>query len=659
MKPKFYLTTPLYYVNDVPHIGHAYTTVAADVFARYKKMSGFDVFFLTGTDEHGQKIANSAVEHKYTPQEYVDMVVERFKDAWAQLGISYSDFIRTTDDRHVKVVQKVFEKLLAGGDIYPGEYEGWYCTPCETFWTDFQVERSGKGPSACPDCGRPVQKLKEKTFFFKLSKYQDKLLKHIESNPEFIQPEPRKNEVLSFIKQGLKDLSVTRTTFTWGVPVPNNPGHVVYVWFDALINYISAIGYTYDEKKFEKLWPADVHLMGKEIVRFHAVIWPIMLMALGLPLPKKVFGHGWWTVEGDKMSKSKGNVVDPLEIMERFGTDSFRFTLAILTVQGRDISISEKRITGYRNFINKIWNASKFVLNGIGEEKIDPSKINSLKLSPADLWIRTKLNRLIKDVYSNIESYKFNDAAQNLYQFIWHEFCDWYIEFSKRPLYSGSPEEKRSSLTTLVYVLDKLLKLMHPFTPFVTEEIWSKIPKADGEPESIMMSKYPTDDGFKDEEAYSKIEFLKEIIASIRNIRTENLLPPHKKIKVYFNSGDSEKISSLKDSENFIKDLAFSDGLYFEEAAPRLSAKSIAQGMEILVPIEGLIDIESEKTRLAKEIAKTEEDVRFFEKRLSNEGYLKKASEDLIEKDRENLEEFKEKLQKLNESQRKLKELAS
>jgi methionyl-tRNA synthetase len=288
MKERFYLTTPLYYVNDIPHIGHAYTTIAADVLARYKRAHGFDVHFLTGTDEHGQKVWKAAEQKYLSPQEYVDDIVGRFKGAWDKLDISYDDFIRTTDKRHTTTVQKIFSRLLKQGDIYKGEYEGWYCVPCETYWGMSDLVEDMEGRKLCPDCGRPADLLREETYYFKQSKYQEQLKQHIAANPDFIKPESRRNEIIQFIDQGLRDLSVTRTAFPWGIIVPEDPKHVVYVWFDALINYVSALGYLgSDDRMFQKYWPADVHQMGKEIVRFHAVTWPCLLMALGLPCRRK------------------------------------------------------------------------------------------------------------------------------------------------------------------------------------------------------------------------------------------------------------------------------------------------------------------------------------------------------------------------------------
>lgn len=323
-KPTYYITTPIYYPSDNLHIGHSYTTVAADAEARYRRLKGYDVMFLTGTDEHGLKIQRKAEAKGVTPQQYVDEIVAGIKELWKIMNISNDRFIRTTDDYHVAAVQKIFKQLYDQGDIYKSSYEGWYCTPCESFWTETQL-KDGK----CPDCGRPVEKAEEESYFFRLSKYQDRLIEYIESHPDFIQPVSRKNEMLNnFLRPGLEDLCVSRTTFDWGIPVTFDDKHVVYVWVDALSNYITAMGYgSDDEADYKKYWPAQVHLVGKEIVRFHTIIWPAILMALDLPLPEQVYGHGWLLIDGGKMSKSVGNVVDPVKLVEMYGADAIRYFL--------------------------------------------------------------------------------------------------------------------------------------------------------------------------------------------------------------------------------------------------------------------------------------------------------------------------------------------
>ncbi|MCL6446195.1 MAG: methionine--tRNA ligase, partial [Alicyclobacillus sp.] len=349
-KPTFYLTTPIYYPNDKLHIGHAYTTVAADAVARYKRLRGYDVMYLTGTDEHGQKIQLRAERAGLKPKEFLDDIIAWIQDLWTRLDISYDDFIRTTEPRHTKVVEALFERLIDQDDIYLGDYEGWYCTPCESFWTERELV-DGK----CPDCGREVQYVKEQSYFFRMSKYVDRLLAYYEEHPDFIQPESRKNEMINnFIKPGLQDLCVSRTSFDWGIHVRRDPRHVVYVWLDALTNYITAIGYGSDDPalraKFERYWPADVHFVGKEIVRFHVIYWPIILMALGLPLPKKVYGHGFLLMKDGKMSKSKGNVIDPKLLIERYGSDAIRYFLLREIPFGQDGVFTPEALVQRLNF---------------------------------------------------------------------------------------------------------------------------------------------------------------------------------------------------------------------------------------------------------------------------------------------------------------------
>ncbi len=339
MENKFYITTPLYYVNDKPHIGHAYTTVLADMFHRFHKFCGYDAFFLTGTDEHGEKIAKTAGSFGRGPKEHVDLMVERFKEAWDVLGIDYTFFIRTTDSFHKDTVSYAVKKLLDSGDIFKASYEGWYCVPCESFWKE-ELLVDGK----CPDCGRDVEKLKEENYFFKLAKYQEWLINYINGNEDFIFPKGKRSEVLSFLKNPLEDLCISRpkSRLEWGIPFPGDEDFVIYVWFDALLNYISAVGYGYDKNRFNKYWPADIQIIGKDILRQHAVYWPIMLKALGVPMPKMIIAHGWWTVSGSKISKSRGNAVDPVEMAEAYGVDTFRYYMIREATLGSDGAYSEE-----------------------------------------------------------------------------------------------------------------------------------------------------------------------------------------------------------------------------------------------------------------------------------------------------------------------------
>ena len=471
-KKSFYITTPIYYPSDKLHIGHAYCTTIADSVARYRRLAGYDVLFLTGSDEHGQKIQRKAEEKGITPIAYVDQIVAGFQDLWKRLNISNDDFIRTTEERHHKVVQEIFKKIYAKGDIYKSTYKGLYCTPCETFWLERQLV-DGK----CPDCGRPVEEVEEESYFFRMSKYQDRLLAFIEENPDFIQPVSRRNEMINFIKNGLEDLCISRTSFNWGIPVPIDEKHVIYVWFDALSNYLTAAGYLADDEKFAKYWPADMHLVGKEIVRFHTIIWPIILMALDLPLPKRVYGHGWLIVEGDKMSKSKGNVIDPVGLIEEFGADTIRYFLLREINLGLDGNFSRDALIQRINsdLANDLGNLLHRTLSmiakfngGVIEKSGKPDEIDSSLIALAQ--------KTVADYEQTMNKMDISATIKNVWAFI--SRTNKYID-ETAPWALAKDPEKKEHLNSVMYNLAESLRiisvLISPFMPSTAEKIWGQL----------------------------------------------------------------------------------------------------------------------------------------------------------------------------------------
>lgn len=552
-KKNYYITTPIYYVNDMPHIGHVYTTVIADVISRYKTLMGYNVYFLTGTDEHGQKVEKAAIERGITPIELADNVVENYKKLWPELYIKNNDFIRTTEDRHKEGAKKLFEIMKQKGDVYLGKYKGMYCVSCESFYTESQAPEK-----KCPDCSKHLELVEEESYFFKLSKYEKKLLKYYEENPSFIQPEQRRNEVVSFVKGGLRDLSISRTTFNWGIPIPNDEKHIMYVWLDALSNYITALGFKNEDEKYKNFWPANLHLVGKDILRFHAVYWPAFLMSADLPLPKTVFAHGWWLKDEAKMSKSVGNVVKPQYLLQDFGADALRYFLTREMTFGMDSSFSDEAFVNRINsdLANDLGNLLSRTLSMIGKyfDEVIPEPDKTLE-------VYAKMESRVKECTFHWESYfdtfQLNKAVSEVWSFL-SELNRFIVE--NEPWTLAKNESLKPKLQTVLYCCAEALRLsalmISPVMPKKTAIIWERLGVNQNiEEADLSMLKFGTlKPGTKikniTEQLFPRID-IKEYFANMEKKESKNKPEPKEKEKK--NNKPGENMDNLITIDDFAK----------------------------------------------------------------------------------------------------------
>lgn len=473
MNNPFYVTTPIYYVNDEPHLGHAYTTILADVLARYARLAGRPTFFLTGTDEHGQKVQNAARHHAIPPLDYANQMVGRFQQAWLNLDIAYYDFIRTTEPRHVRVVQTVLQDLWNKGEIYRGDYEGWYCVPDERFWTEKEII-----DGRCPDCSRPVERIVETNYFFRMSAYQSWLIEHIHSHPNFIRPEHRRNEVLGFLRQPLGDLCISRpvSRLNWGIPLPFDPAYVTYVWFDALLNYVTAAGYLSDDGRFARFWPHTLHLIGKDILTTHAVYWPIMLQAAGLPQPQTIFAHGWWVIEGTKMGKSLGNAIKPLDLTQLYGVDPFRYFLLREMAPGRDAEFNPASLAAryQAELANDLGNLLHRLVNMIGRYH-DGLIPQPGPFTAEETHLQAICHALTSQTFTCVDDLALHEALAGIMNVI--REINGYLE--RTSPWKQAKQGNHQQIATSLYVAAEALRLasvlLHPVMPQRTSELWHRL----------------------------------------------------------------------------------------------------------------------------------------------------------------------------------------